>query len=41
MDTNWKYLDANFENLSLNIPIENIPIEEIAISRYQLENKYL
>jgi hypothetical protein len=28
------YLDADFENLSLNIPIENIiPIEEIAFHK--------
>jgi hypothetical protein len=33
-------IDANFENLFLNIPIEiNILIEEIAITRYQLEKQ--
>jgi hypothetical protein len=35
IDTNWKYLDANFENLFLNIPIEiNLPIKGIVITRY-------
>jgi hypothetical protein len=34
------YLDASFENLSLNILIENIiSIEEISIIRYQLEKQ--
>jgi hypothetical protein len=43
VDTNWKYvcnLDANFENLSLNIPIENIiPIEEIAYQKIPIEKQ--
>jgi hypothetical protein len=34
------YLDANFENLSLNIPIENIiPIEEIACHKIPIGKK--
>jgi hypothetical protein len=36
VDTNWKYvcnLDANFENLSLNIPIEEIAYHKIPIEK--------